>query len=73
MTWLLALVFRPFGALLFWGFAAFLAVLIAPVFPPRWRAVLYDPGIQKRNRWKFAFFGMTACYGTLAVVYWFTK
>ena len=65
-----ALVLRPLGNLTIWGGAAAIAWAISPLFPPKWRAVLYDRTLRKRHFWKFAIGGMTACYGTFALIYW---
>jgi hypothetical protein len=71
--WLIALILRPLGALIFWGGAALFAALLWHFIPASVRPVLYDKNIQKRHPWKFAIFGMIACYGTAALVYWLTK
>jgi hypothetical protein len=68
MTWLLAVGFRPIGAFLLFGGAALIAWVLSPLFPPRWRAVLYDRSIKKRNPWTFGISGLVACYGTLGLV-----
>lgn len=70
MTWLLAVVLKPFGALLFFGLAAFLAYFaVGPLIPNgRVKNVLYDRSIQKRHPWKFAALAFVTFYGTIALV-----
>jgi hypothetical protein len=71
MTWLLALVLRPFGAFVLFGAALVVARVLWPLFPAgRLRSVLYDRSIKKNHPWKFAILGMVACYGTVALVYY---
>lgn len=70
MTWVIALLLRPFAALLVFGLAAFVAyVLLARVIPAgRVKRLLYDRTLQKRYPWRFAALGLIACYGTIALV-----
>jgi hypothetical protein len=68
MTWLLAVVLRPFGALLFFGAAAVIAFAIRPLIPPQWRGVLYDRTIRKQHPWPFFFAACIGVYGTIYLV-----
>jgi hypothetical protein len=69
MTWLLAVVLRPLGALLFFGTALVLARLVAGLIPNgSIKTLLYDRSIQKQHPWKFFFLAAIGVWGTVGVV-----
>jgi hypothetical protein len=73
MTWVLALVLRPFAALVLWGIVAFVAiVLIKPLIPNgRMKDLLYDRTLRVRYPWRFAFFAMALYGGVLGLIAWY--
>lgn len=72
MSWLIAVVLRPFFSLLLFGSAAFLAIVVLkPLIPDgRVKTVLYDRTLRTRHPWKFAFLAMATCWGMLGLVGW---
>lgn len=70
--WLIAVVLRPFGALAFFGLAAFIAYkVIAPLIPEgRIKAVLFDRSLRTRHPWKFTVLLLVSVYGTILVMDW---
>jgi hypothetical protein len=72
MTWLLAVIFRPLGSLLVFGFAALVAYkVIGPLIPEgRIKALLYDRSIRRNHPWKFAVAALVSCYGVLGLMLW---
>ena len=69
MSWLIAVVFRPLGGLIFFGLAAALAYSLRPLIPSgKVRDVLYDRDLRRRHPWKFFFGFATAFYGMVALV-----
>lgn len=70
MTWLLAVIFRPVGALIFFGFALVVSRLLWPLIPDGpVKAVLYDRAILKRYPWTTFVVFATVFYGTVVAVY----
>lgn len=68
--WLIAAVLRPFGSLVLFGLAAFVAhKLISPLFPDGpLKRLLYNRSIRKNHPWKFALGGLAVIYGTVLVI-----
>jgi hypothetical protein len=73
MTWLVAVVLRPFAALLLFGFAAFVAmVVIKPLIPKgRVKDMLFDRTLQKRYPWRFAILAIGLGWGVPALIGWY--
>lgn len=72
MTWLLAVIFRPVGMLLFFGGSLAISRLLWPLFPAgRVRTLLYDRTLQKRYPWRVFFLFFVAFYGTIGLVAYF--
>lgn len=72
MTWLLAVVLRSLGSLLFLGFAAFVAYKVVwPLMPNgRFKRFLYDRSIRNNHPWKFGVAVVVGCYGMLGLMFW---
>ena len=72
MTWLLAVVLRPFGALVMFGASAFIAYkLLYPLIPDgRIKTLLYDRTIRTQHPWKFGTAVVVSCYGTIFLMVW---
>lgn len=70
MTWLLAVVFQPLGALILFGLAAAVAVyVLRPLLPNgRVKDLLYDRTLQKRYPWRFAILALSLCWGIPALI-----
>jgi hypothetical protein len=73
MTWVLALVLRPLAALVLFGFAAFVAiVLLKPLIPSgRIKDLLYDRTLRLRHPWRFAILAMVLCWGVQGLIGWY--
>jgi hypothetical protein len=69
MTWLLALVLKPFVAFLFFATAYVVARGLARLIPNgRIKDALYDRTLQKRYPWRFALLAMASIWGVVALV-----
>lgn len=69
MTWLVAVVLRPFGALVFFFVARAIALALYRVIPNGpLKTVLYDKSIRKRAPWRFFLLFAVMFYGTVALV-----
>jgi 4-hydroxybenzoate polyprenyltransferase len=67
-SWLLAVVLKPFAALVFFSLAYFIAKGIAKAIPGgRVKDVLYDRSVQRRHPWKFALLAMVTIWGVIAL------
>lgn len=70
--WLIAVVLRPLGALVFFGLAAFIAYkVIAPLIPEgRIKSILFDRTIRTRHPKKFTVLIVVSVYGTILLMDW---
>lgn len=70
--WLIAVVLRPFGSLVLYGFTALVAykVLWHLIPQSKVKTALFDRGIRKRHPWKFGLLTFVAVYGTVCFMVW---
>lgn len=72
MTWLIAVVLKPWFAVGFFGFACAIAYAIRPLFPEgRVRDLLYDRSLRLRHPVIFGALVVVSVYGTILFMDWY--